>query len=595
MSSVASPSAATGPSAVVRSLAAAAGRAGRAVWTGAFRDPARDNHLRLEGLGFVERHAARTGLVLLGTLLASTLLSRLWRTGDLYAIDTGSQVFIPAGLVAVTLVALLVAWTLVGWGALTASSWLRVVVAVVFALLNASLSLALPALDTPSAWTNRFIAIGYFGFPVLLLASIPLGLVPLIRRAMLPVLRVLLTACALGLFGSHLLARAEASGAAERSIVELVTSNVMDQIDGVLVPLVYVAGIVVIDFGLSVSEGLAEGARELTARLARWVLVAVLAVKLWVEVVQRRTDLYVYLRDRPDAVARTVLMLMLLVVVVRLVTRFPQTEAFENAKEGLLYGGGTALGFAILANATVFGAGMFVAVRHGSSDLPGLIRDYPALTVGRYANLVMAVAALVVGVLLVRGRRTHFRRELGSGLVVIGAWTLPTFVMQLGDYRIGFSPSLMDVVLTLGIAAYAAWRWRRLAADETVTLVALTVFAWLALSQGDWLAFLGGLLGLPGVFIVVVGIALTVLTDAGFTAGSSRRLPQGARVLLFVGYLLLSVTLLHWDEVAHTTAIASGQSTTGFLIVGIPWGGWLVGRRLVRMSDQPVYDERMSP
>jgi hypothetical protein len=280
-------------------------------------------------------------------------------------------------------------------------------------------------------------------------------------------------------------------------------------------------------------------------------------------------------------------MLGLLVVVVRLVTRFPQTDGFEAAKEGLLYGGGTALGFAILSYTAVFGAGMFVAVRQGRTDVPGLISDYPALTVGRYGNLVMALTAVVVGVLLVRRRRTDFQRELGSGLVVLGAWALPTFVMQLGDYRIGFSTWLMDVVVTLGVAAYVAWRWRRLDSAETVTLIALTVFAWLALSQGDWLAFLGGLLGLPGIFVVVVGIVLTVATDAGFTAASSRRLPQGSRVLLFVGYLVLSVTLLHWTEVAHTTASSANQGYTGFLIVGIPWGGWLVGRRLVRLSERP--------
>jgi hypothetical protein len=281
-------------------------------------------------------------------------------------------------------------------------------------------------------------------------------------------------------------------------------------------------------------------------------------------------------------------MLGLLAVVVRLATRFPQTAGFGAAKEGLLYGGGTALGFAILSYTVVFGAGMFAAVRQGTNEVPGLISDYPALTVGRYGNLLMALAALVVGVLLVRRRRTDFQRELGSGLVVLGAWTLPTFVMQLGDYRVGFSTWLMDIVLTLGIAAYAAWRWRRLGSAETVTLVALTVFSWLALSQGDWLAFIGGLLGLPGIFVVVVGIVLTVATDAGFTAASSRRLPRGSRVLLFVGYLLLSVTLLHWTEVAHTTTSSAGQGYTGFLIVGIPWGGWLVGRRLIRLSERPV-------
>ena len=366
----------------------------------------------------------------------------------------------------------------------------------------------------------------------------------------LPLLRALTAAAALALFGGLLWIRGELVDVSGVHGVELVVDGAIEQTDGLLLPLVYVSGIVVVDFGLSVSEGLAEGVRDLTLRLLRWLLVGLLAVKLWVEVVQRRTDLYVYLRDRPDAVARTVTMTLLLVLVVVLVTRFPATSGWEAAKETVLYGGGAALAFGILATTVVYGIGTLQAIRQGTGELPSWLRDYPGLAVSRYGNLTMAILAIVVGIMLMRRRDRPFQRELGSGLVVIGAWTLPTFVMQLGDFRIGFSTSLMDVLVTVGIAAYAAARWTSLRAGDVVVLLALTVFSWLTLSQGDWLAALGGLLGLSAIVVVVVGVALALVTDAGFTAEASPRLPQSSRVLLFLGYLLFSVTLLHWNQVA---------------------------------------------
>ena len=560
------------------------------MWTTTFRDPARDNHLRLGGLTRVDRQAARFGLVLLVVGLLSVLSARVWRDGTMYAIDVGGGLlFVPAGLVSATLVALFVAWTLIGWGALTATWFLRVLVAIGFVVLNASFAVGVPGLGGSAIeWGNRLVVAGFWAYPALLVASTTLVLVPRLRPVGLPLLRALTAAAALALFGGLLWIRGELVDVSGMHGVELVVDGAIEQTDGLLLPLVYVAGIVVVDFGLSVSEGLAEGVRDLTLRLLRWLLVGLLAVKLWVEVVQQRTDLSVYLRDRPDAVARTVTMTLLLVVVVVLVTRFPATSGWEAAKETVLYGGGAALAFGILATTVVYGIGTLHTLRRGTGDLPSWLRDYPGLAVSRYGNLTMAILAIVVGILLMRRGGKPSQRELGSGMVVIGAWTLPTFVMQLGDFRIGFSTSLMDVLVTVGIVAYAAARWTSLRAGDVVMLLALTVFSWLTLSQGDWLAALGGLLGLSAIVVVVVGVALALVTDAGFTAAASPRLPQSSRVLLFLGYLLFSVTLLHWNQVAHTTSVSDDSGMTGFLLIGIPWAGWLVGRRLVRLDQQPV-------
>jgi hypothetical protein len=49
--------------------------------------------------------------------------------------------------------------------------------------------------------------------------------------------------------------------------------------------------------------------------------------------------------------------------------------------------------------------------------------------------------------------------------------------------------------------------------------------------------------------------------------------------MLLVGYLLLSVVILHWLEVTHETT--EHDASIGFFRIGLPLAAWLVGRRLV--------------
>lgn len=92
---------------------------------------------------------------------------------------------------------------------------------------------------------------------------------------------------------------------------------------------------------------------------------------------------------------------------------------------------------------------------------------------------------------------------------------------------------------------------------------------------------MGALFRAPEMLVVVFGLAYTLVSGSGFTAEASPRLPREARVLLFLGYLILSVALLHWDETIHADA-PTALSEIGFFHLGIPIGAWLIGRRLIR-------------
>jgi hypothetical protein len=235
----------------------------------------------------------------------------------------------------------------------------------------------------------------------------------------------------------------------------------------------------------------------------------------------------------------------------------------------------------------VTGAGLLVLVvdrdRH---ELPRLMREYPAGDVADWLQPGLAVLAILVGLWLLRRRdRSPWAFELGSGVLLFGAWVLPALLINMKGWDIGFSAELFDVVVTVGVGAVLLLRWRSLDVAVAVPLVALTIFLWLAATKGDWIALLGQLFGLSAVIVVVVGVIFSLLGDAAFTAHEGRAVPRGARVLLFVGYLVLSVTILHWVETTHAVSQEGYQGESAFYFIGIPWATWVIGRKLVHLED----------
>lgn len=562
----------------------------RPVWETAFRDPVTDGHIRLEGLSWTERQAARMGLVTLGLLLVSVLFADLWRRGELLPVGDGdSLTFLPEGLLPVTLLSFVVAWTMLLWGALTSGWPARLLVAVAFLLTNAPLSTSASVEvgeRTALQWGPDLVRYGYFATAGLVVLSIVLiWLPPRLASRLLPVLRLLVFLGLVVFFMTHLWVHMAYVDEGFQGAVQFLVSNALREIDGLLIPLVYVSAVLVIDFSLDVAFGVSRTVHDAPRHLLRWMLVALLAVKLWFILFDELGDWATYAEDRPAAVVRTIVSVVLLALLVRWVSRLAPSDDVDGAKERLLYGTSVLLAFPIVLGVMVAGAGVFTLTQIKTHEMPGFVEAYPTRAINDYGLPVAAALSVVLGLWLVRRHRTPMDTEVGSGLVVIGLWCLPALLLNLTSWEIGWSDELVDLLVTLGVVAVLVRAWNRFDLRLAVILAALTVFSWLALTKGDWINLVGELFALPAILVVVVGVVFSLAGDAGFTADTGKLVPQGARVMMFVGYLVLSVTILHWVEATHSPSSADVLGDAGFFYIGLPWAAWVIGRKLLHLEE----------
>ena len=562
----------------------------RPMWELAFRDPVRHNHIRLAGMTRPAYQLAAVGLVTLGFLLLSVLFNDVWRQGDLLPLDasSGRFSFLPLALLPVTLICFFLAWSLVLWGASGSSPLVRIATAVVFLLANATFGVP-TSIDLGGRLALQIgpalIKTGYFAAPGLLVVSALFWRSERWSDRVRPAVRLLILVSLAMVFFTHLWVHVTFVNAGFEGAMQTLVSGAVTEIDGLLLPLVYLSGILVVDFSLDVAEGIALSARRASAQVAKFLLLTLLVVKLWVQVVSHSGEWIVYLSDRPVAVARTLLAIGFLAVAITLTARLADRGGFEDAKERLLYGSGVVLAFNHIALVLVVGVGLFVLAQFEVREIPAFVSAFPGDELALYGRPLLAAAALVAGVYLVRRDRSPAHQEVGSGMAVMGAWLLPIFLVDLTAVELGFNDALFDAAISIGVLGYLAVRWRRIDTAQAVMLGAITVFTWLVMTKGDWISILGSLAGLPSVLIVVFGIVFSLAADAQFTREGSKRLPQGVRPLLFVGYLILSVTILNWILATHVINEQVADADRGFFYLGLPLAAWLVARRLLRRGE----------
>jgi len=569
-----------------------AGRArvvARPLWETTLRDPVRDGHLRLDGLTGLQRQLAKVGIVATGLLLVSVLFSDVWRRGDLLHLYFElTPTFVPVGLMPVTLVTMTIAWSLLLWGALSASPLVKVFVGAMFGLTGA-LFLAPNSINTNDSWILEhgpmIVKVGYYTVLGCVVLSALVHPLTRLRRWMTYVLQTVSLISVAAFFLGDLAVHVAYVGQGFDSTTQSLVGGAIDEIDSFLLPLVYAAAVAVVKFGLDVSTSITSGLDELTVRAMRWVVLALVLIKLWFVLVSRWDFWVTYASHRAPSLVRTLVSLALLALVVWLVTRFTPTPDFGAARERLIYGSSVGFALTFLVVVTASTAGIFAVTVVRTEGVPDFVGWFTGDWLVDGGTIAVAVAALAVGTwLLRRARRTTMGAELGSGLVVVAVWALPSLLIAQVGLTAGFQDQLFDVAITLLVLGVLLVWWRRWEGPGLVSLAAITVFAWLVMSRGDYIAFLGSILGLPAIVVTVFGIAYVVASDAGFTATSSRRLPQDSRVLLFIGYLLFSVTILHWDAASHGQT-PDAQLSAAFYYLGIPIAAWLLGRQLVPRAD----------
>jgi hypothetical protein len=564
----------------------------RPVWETAFKDPVEDGHLRLKGMSKPIRQVAIVGVCTLVLLLVSVLFSDRWRQGDLLFLDTssGRPEFLPVGVLPLTLVALALAWIVLSLGALHAGRWVRVAVAFLFMATTASLGKA-AAFEVGESLALKVgpetIRVAFFVVPGLLVLSC---LIP--ARSYLRLRWAFLVGVALAvavMFMTHLWVHlAFIDEGFEAHTAALVSGSVTD-VRGLLTPLIFASGLLVLDFGLDVAKGIALSGRTIATSAIKALLLAVIVFKLAVQLFPL-SNWTAYIQERPVAVLRTLVSVVALVAAGWWIQRYrSDEETSDRNKERLLYGSSFVLGAPTLISMLAVSLGVFLTIQLSNSSGYRLIRNFPTTGLFQYGRIVLAAGAVLLGLYLLRPRPPGkgpltggaARRQLGAGVLLMGAWTLPTVVTDAFDVQLGFNDGLFDLVVTFAVTAFVLTRWSSLTSGQAVMSLAIVLFSWLVMTKGDWISIGGQVIGLPEVLIVVFGIGFSLLGDCQFTARSSSSLPQASRSLLWVGYLLLSVTIFHWFVVVHAVDDSDQLAGVGYFYLGLPLAAWLAATYLL--------------
>jgi hypothetical protein len=195
---------------------------------------------------------------------------------------------------------------------------------------------------------------------------------------------------------------------------------------------------------------------------------------------------------------------------------------------------------------------------------------------------------LVYGAALALAVRLILRRFVSAGassapaalyLGIFGATGLWFYLTLLGSIFGALVWRGSDPVVfwwTFGIAAVAVIRLvhRQMEAGQVLRLLFATLILFLMGQTGFVESRFSPLLGFAGIGFVAFGIVWDALTGASWVNANSAGLPRAGRVFLYVGYMLLTVTILNWALAAHDlgsiSALTGGAVDTGYATFGKP-------------------------
>jgi hypothetical protein len=593
-----------------------------------FVDRYRTGRLRLDTTTPAARWLVRLGIVfLIGLNLALLYASRGgWRHEPLVSVLPGNQpLFAPQSLIPFTLLALGVGWTLVLWGAAMSSTLVRLAVAIAFLLVNTDLAgtIVIPHARAAALQYGGPIArVAYFTAPGLLVAAAIAGVVPRWWRLARPVVLTGLVLASIALFGSLVWINDTAQ---RRGLLNVVPSAIGSSVTtgrGLIFPVLLGSAVEVLELGYSAVSATAIPLRQLPAAAARAVLVALIALKLALELVAHLSEWATFMHHRLFTVVCSVSAVAFLAVLGLVLRRplvrpdvegamasAPATEeerVAEEDDEALIYAGAVSFALPLIAVVTLLTVGTFVFEYLGQHTLPNVVRaltlDLPADRIQRVGNIVTGAGLLLAGLYLLRRRR---RSALAAAVVILGSWALVLAVPAWWHVTASLNPVFMDIVITLAVVVFAAVRWRSLDTAIAVALTALVAFSWLASTRGGYLTkLLGSFLPAAAIVTVVTGTLWALLTDSAFAAGSSRMFPDIGRPLLWVGLLLTAATLTNWAAVTHDFDITQPVTSGGFVHLGLPLAAWWVFHRRFRAapdvagpapSEAPPADAEIAP
>jgi hypothetical protein len=546
-------------------------------------DPVRQGRLRLDGLSPTVRQMSAVGLVTLAGLLGSLVLNDLWRRGDLLhlTVSSGRFTFIPVALFPATIVALFVGWALILWGAAQASTPVRIVAGLMFLLVNAPVGrVSLVELSTSEPIAPLLVRIGYFAAPAALLVLSLVQVRSPWRDRARPLAQGIILAALVCMFGGVLWSNVLQIRNGIPQTLPFALSNAIRNAQDLLIPLVIISSIAVIEFSRGVAAAAASPLWTSAARVAKAVSLALIGLKLWIQLGRHWGDWATYVVHQPASVVASLLVVGFLAGGAWFARRHaPNPGAAEASKERLIYGPAFVLALPAILLLLLKTSGDFMLTQVHSLEAARLIGQLPLAEYLSDVDVAVAVALLLVGVALYARRDGGpLYQEAGIGLLLVGTWASVLFILELLGVTIGWRAPFLDVLITAGIGGYLVARWRRIDAAGAVTLGAVVLFLWLMMTKGDFISILGGLAGLPAVVVVAVGTIFALVADSSFAAGHSRWFPRSSRPLLWIGYLVVSMTIVHWLATAHGADVTEAVGSRGWTYLGVPLAVWLLAR-----------------
>lgn len=501
---------------------------------------------------------------LLFVTMVSVALGDLFRTGqELLVISGGAPgrgTLVPATLVPATFVLVAVGASLLLAGALHAAVPVRLAVLGTWCVIGATILSLARALE-PTAGLRA--TPGW-----LLLAGVPALFAVRWRAAPHPGPEL---AVLLGLVGGSLavgaaiLLRSDAMTGNSFAVSQL--TMLLVQLAALSAPMLFVAGLGVVSFGAEASTWVL---RFVNRSFAGWtVFLGLAALGSW-----RARDLV--MRVGADvratgvvAAGRQLLGAGLLVLALwaywwalgRFAERRAGFVAGEDKVEhtsarlrlplGMAFAG---LGLVVVPLSLLAQTLSFLGVTgHGVIDGIGAVTRWLAGDAVVAYRLLLAASLIGVGVVLARrGGRMPTAVFLGA----VGVTDLVAHALVRLPGLAGLAPSgpgpvdtaWTAVVLVVGLWWLGHGRLSRARAERLLLLVLLGAL----LSQYSFAASpFRPFLGFAGLGFVVFGLVWGFLTGGSWTNGSSGAFPRSARVYLYLGYSLFSVTLVHFFAAAH--------------------------------------------
>ncbi len=558
-----------------------------------FGDRYRVGRLRLDGTSPVARWFVRLGIVfLVGVNLSLLYASRGgWRREPLVSVLPGNHpLFAPQSLLPFTLVALVVGWALVLWGAALSSIVVRLTVAAVFLLVNSDLGGKLIVPHGP-ALGLRFgpsvVRTGYLAVPALLIVASITSMFPRWWRRMRPLLLAGVVMAAVAMFGGLLWVNYAAQRNGGINIVPAGVGTSISTTRSLIIPVLIGAAVEVLELGYSAVTATAMPLRQLSATAVKVILVILIAVKLEIELVAHYSAVVAIVRHR-QLTALCSLLAIAFFAGAGMLLRGPLGAGIGGAEEaeddeGLIYGGAIVLALPLIAIMLLLSLGSLIFDQF-NRVVSFLTLDLPVDGIQRNGDIVMAALLFLAGLYLLRRGR---RPAVAAAVVIIGAWDLVLAIPRRSGLTLNVDGVLVDIAVTLVVAVVLIVRWRRLTATAASALVALVAFSWIVGARGAYLSrILGGFLPAAAIVTVVTGTLWALLTDSAFAAGSSRLFPDVGRPLLWVGLLVTVATMTNWVAVTHDFDLTQPIASGGFLRLGLPLAAWWVLHRRFQVSPQ---------